>query len=355
MADLLSNISTLQSSLARRREVARLTIGMSKAEKEVTTGLRADLFRDLGQRAAESVRLRNIVARNEGYIASNKLLNGRMEITSIAMSEMRQVADDFLALAVSGANPGDAISSELQANARYAIERIVTQANTVYQGSHIFAGIDQDRKPMQGWTQTSAATGLSPEDVMTSVIGAGPASLADVATITAEVNAVFDGTHATAGYTYEGTFYNGTAAATGQRVEARIGEGVTVSHGIQANDDGFTELMKGLSMLASIDVSKITDEATYGAYLDAAVQSISMGSQKLLGAEASLGSTQALVEETIERHEKVNDVYAIRMVDLEGVDAYEAATRLSMLQTQLEASYAVTARLSSLTFLNFLR
>ncbi|MFN2307540.1 MAG: flagellin, partial [Paracoccaceae bacterium] len=35
-------------------------------------------------------------------------------------------------------------------------------------------------------------------------------------------------------------------------------------------------------------------------------------------------------------------------------DPYEAATRLNQLQTQLEATYAVTARLSKLSFLNFM-
>ncbi|MCB1342119.1 MAG: hypothetical protein KDK24_13840 [Pseudooceanicola sp.] len=355
MADLIANISTLQSSLARRRENARLMTGMAKAEKEVTTGLRADLFRDLGQRAAESVRLRNIVQRNDGFIASNKLLAGRMEVTGLAMTEIRQVADDFLALAVSGSNPGSAISSELQASARIAIGQIVVQANTVYQGGHIFAGIDQDKVPLQRWDQVNAGTGLSPEDVMTAIVGTGPVTLADVNALTAEIDGVFDGSHATVGYRYEETFFNGTPAATGPRVEARIGEGVTISHGIQANDTGFTELMQGLSMLASMDISQIADQDAYTAWLDAAVQKISQGSHKLLGAQTELGSFQGLVEETIDRHESVNDVYANRMLDLEGVDAYEAATRLTLLQTQLESSYAVTARLSSLTLLNFLR
>ena len=224
MADLLSNISTLQSSLARRRENARLTQGLAKAEKETTTGLRADLFRDLGQRAAESVRLRNIVSRNEGFIASNKLLAGRMEVTSMAMSDIRKVAEDFLALAVSGSNPGSAISSELQANARIAIDQIIAQANTVYQGSHVFAGVDQDKTPMQGWERTNPSTGLSPQDVMSAIVASGPSSVADVAAIAAEVQSAFDGTHPNSVFNYEASFFNGTPQSAGQRVEARIGE-----------------------------------------------------------------------------------------------------------------------------------
>lgn len=354
MADLIASVSTLQSSLARRRQHALLSQGISRAEKEVSTGLKADIFRDLGHRSSEAVRLHNLIERNEGFISSNKLLAGRMEITDLAMTDIRGVADDFLALAVSAANPGSAISSELQANAQFAINRIVAQANTVYQGSYIFAGIDEDTSPLQQWSNVNAATGLSPSDVIASIVGSGPATLADVSTITADLQSVFDGTNANANYNYEATFYNGTPQAAGQRVEARIGEGVTLSHGIQANDAGFTELMRGLSMLVATDISQIQDDDTYAAYLDAAVQAISKGSTMLLDAQSRLGTMQGLVDETIEQQEQVNDVYSYRILDLEGVDSYEAATRLSQLQAQLEASFSVTARLSQLSLINFL-
>ena len=48
------------------------------------------------------------------------------------------------------------------------------------------------------------------------------------------------------------------------------------------------------------------------------------------------------------------DIYQSRVLDLEGVDSYEAATRISLLETQLQATYAVTARLSQLSFLNYM-
>ena len=41
-------------------------------------------------------------------------------------------------------------------------------------------------------------------------------------------------------------------------------------------------------------------------------------------------------------------------MNLEGVDQYDAATRLTQLQNQLDSSFAVTARLSRLSFLNYL-
>ena len=39
---------------------------------------------------------------------------------------------------------------------------------------------------------------------------------------------------------------------------------------------------------------------------------------------------------------------------LEGVDPYEASSRLSTLLTQVETAYAMTARIQQLTLLNYL-
>lgn len=354
MTSLLGQISSLQSSLASRREHADMNRQLARVEKEIATGLRADLFRDIGQRGSEAVRLRHQISRNEGFVASNKLLLGRMEITDLALSDIRQTADDYLALAISGSNPGTAISRELQASARAAFDQVAAQANSRYLGGHLFGGTMQDKVPMQDWNTVNPDTGESPASVLAGIVTSVPTTVAEADAIIAEIDAIFEGTHPDPDANFESTFYNGATAASGTRVEGRIDEGVEIAHGIQANDDGFRELFKGLAMLATVDVSQIEDRETYTRYMEAAVEAISAGSSLLLGAQSRLGSMQALVEDTIVMQEDVIDVYSYRIVDIEAVDPYEAASRMELLTTQLEASYAVTARLSRLSILNYL-
>ncbi|WP_368735617.1 flagellin [Escherichia coli] len=43
------------------------------------------------------------------------------------------------------------------------------------------------------------------------------------------------------------------------------------------------------------------------------------------------------------------------VLDLEAVDPYEAANRVHALSTQIEASYALTVKLQSLSLLNYLK
>ena len=48
------------------------------------------------------------------------------------------------------------------------------------------------------------------------------------------------------------------------------------------------------------------------------------------------------------------DIMTNHIGALEGVDPYEASSRLSALLTQVETAYAMTARIQKLTLLNYL-
>jgi len=358
MSNLMSNISTLQSTLTRRRQASTLNVQLAKAEKESTTGLRADVFRDLGHRAAEGLNLRTQTERTQAYVTSNKLLEGKLEVTALTMSNIRGISNDYLALAIGSRDSKGALAGELQASALAALDQIISHANIQYKGSAVFGGIEGSTAPLQGWQSAHAATGYSPMGVIAGIVGAGPVDATDAAAMVAEIVSVFDNTHPDANLHFESTFYNGAPALTGgvptERVTARIDEGVTLDYGIQANDPAFTEVIRGLAMLAAIDVSQIADEDAYAAYVTDAVDAISRGTDGLLQAESWLGGRQKVVGDAIESQEALLNVYNSRLLDLEGVDPYEAATRVSQFETQLNSSYAVTARLMNLSLLNFL-
>ena len=52
--------------------------------------------------------------------------------------------------------------------------------------------------------------------------------------------------------------------------------------------------------------------------------------------------------------EDLLNVLNSRVLALEAVDPYEAATRLQLLETQLQSSYVLTSRLANMTLLNYL-
>ena len=68
-----------------------------------------------------------------------------------------------------------------------------------------------------------------------------------------------------------------------------------------------------------------------------------------------IGISEARIDEASTRNESESNALQVLKYDLLGVDAYDAATRMETAQNQLETLYAVTARLSRLSLVDFLR
>lgn len=360
MTTIVRTMSTLQANITGRRRVAEIQTAMNDAAKEATTGLKADPYRSLGPRAAESMELRARRARIESFVASNTLLANRLEATARSMDTIHDVAQKFLIAAVPSRDSLTQTAEYLQKEARAALAEITALINTSYAGAHLFSGTMADQVPLQNWDQADAATGLSPSQIVAGVVGGGIGDAADAAQKAADLAAVYAGSYgANADWNFEASFFNGTPLQDGagqpnQRLTARIEEGVVLEYGIQANDPAFTDILRGLAMIATVNPASITDPDAYRAWMGEAVDAVAGGIDGLAEAEFTLGKQQQTVDRMLEMQNRQLELYSNRVLALEGVDAYEAASRVNLLQTQLEATYAVTARLSRLSILNYL-
>lgn len=360
MTTTISTVSTLQALLSRRRMAADLQEQLTQASQEVSTGTRADVYRSLGVRSAETLALRARMDRNAGLISSNEVLANRMEMMAETLGQVRDTAQTFLNVAIANRDAPAATAETLQTGARAALEQLLPLVNVSYHGAALFSGVDSGQPPLQGWEKVNPQTGLSPREVVEGVIGGGIGNAADAAAKLAEMEMIFASADAAQpARNFEATFYNGTpqtdaSGTPAPRLTAHIEEGTTLSYGVQANDKPFTDLLRGLSMLAGTDASEIADADAYRTWVGAAVDAVGAGVEGLIVTEARLGGQQQVLEETMEQQSDRNDLYNRQILSLEGVDTYEAASRMSQLQAQLEATYAVTARLSKLSFLNFM-
>ncbi len=68
-----------------------------------------------------------------------------------------------------------------------------------------------------------------------------------------------------------------------------------------------------------------------------------------------LGLGASTLAKTQERHDLVMASANELMGDIQNADPYEVGVKLTTLQTQLQASYQVTAMLSQMSLVNFLR
>lgn len=358
MINIFNPLSTLQASLSMRNNIAKTTTELQKASQEVSTGLRANVYADLGQASAIPLGLRAQMDRTQGFSDSNALLANKMDVMSTALGTVHDTAQSVLSQAVANLTQPGATAATLQQAAKAAIEQITTSLNANFGGEYLFSGTTSDKPPLQNHAAVNPASGLSPDQVTSGIVGAGPADAADAAAKAAQLDAAFASTTG-AGQDFEATFYNGTPAKdaggnANPRITGQIAEGQTVTYGVQANDPEIRNVLKGLTMLASTDVSKITDPGAYKAWMETAVSALSGGVAGVTDTQARLGSQQQLVAQTKARQDDLKTVYTSRIASFESVDPYEAATRLTALQTQLQATYAATAQISKLSILNYL-
>ncbi len=360
MIGTIRTTSTLQGLMTDRRQAADLSQKLSQAGQEAATGLKSDVYRSLGLRSGETLALRARMDRTDAFLVSNEQLGDKLALTAKVMGNLRDVAQGFLDNAITSRDQSNLSTSVLQANAKAALDQITAQINTSFGGAPLFSGTISSPAALQPFDKVNPRSGLSPRDVLGQVVGAGLTDAADANGKLDQLAAIFasDAT-APAAQRFESTFYNGTPrlAADGSaaaRVSARIDENLTLDHGVQANDPAFSEMIRGLTMMASLDASKIADPDAYKAWVGSALDGIGKGIGSMLEAEARIGGQQQQVEQTLGSQRARSDLFRNQVLALEGVDAYEAATRVTQLQTQLEATYAVTSRLSKLSFLNFM-
>ncbi|KAJ02016.1 flagellar hook protein [Sulfitobacter mediterraneus] len=356
----VGSLSTLQFNMFNRRNVQNTTLALQRAGQEVSTGRKADIYADLGPRSASVMKLRAREADTQTYMQSNAVLGSKLEAMMTSVDSVRGRIQSVLEVTLSNATRPQNGAEVLQREARAALESLVATMNTSYNGDHLFSGLNSDVPPLMRWDQTNPATSLSPEDVLADLFGAGPTDAASATAIADAIDAAFDSADlGDPNRDFEATFYNGSPELDGggsptKQVNAWVNTGQEIVYGVRANDEAFREAFKGLAMLATTDISTM-DEAAYGTYMNRVVEALTTGQEGMLDASARIGFNQQIVETTQSQLVDLSLVQRTQISQYESVDPYEAITRMQNLENQLEASYQVSARLSGLSILNFLR
>jgi flagellin-like hook-associated protein FlgL len=148
-----------------------------------------------------------------------------------------------------------------------------------------------------------------------------------------------------------GFYYQGDT--TGAQVSARIDDGFDLQYGLRGDDRSFATIMGALYALATGDLTTTTD-AGYRELARMSMNDLDSGFDQLQEQIGVLGVRQNTVDQTDTRHTDFLITLKQQITDVEDVDGAEALTRLSLLQTNLEASYKLISTTRDLSLVNFL-
>ncbi len=140
----------------------------------------------------------------------------------------------------------------------------------------------------------------------------------------------------------------------------QVADGVSVSYGMTASDVA-TGLMQALKDIADFDAGgggnfngAATLSSAQNTFLTNTIAQVTTANTALNATAASNGYVSNRLTDAQSQQDSLNTVYKKFTSDIQDTNMAEAATRLSLNQTQLQAALQVTAGLHQLSLLNYL-
>ncbi|MEZ5910818.1 MAG: flagellin [Paracoccaceae bacterium] len=303
---------------------------------ELTTGKRADIgkavagdFKPLAAIESSLLRLQGFrtAATEAGHFAQSM-----QDTLSLIDTMSADAAPGFLA--ASGGGNATMVNSTAQ-DARQKFATVVSALNTRVADRTLFAG-DAANAPAIAAAETMLA------ELMTLTTGETTAT-----GVEAIVDTWFDDPlgFGTAGY------LGGGAAA-----DLRISETEAARLDITAADPAIRDTLKGFAMAALLDAGALGGQDTArSVLLRTAGERLMQAGTDRAHLAARLGTQQEMIDAVGVRNATQTLALEQARNAIVAVDPYEAAATLEETQTQLETLYALTARLSKLSLVDFLR
>ena len=388
-----------------------LRLQLADAQTELVTGKAADPIARASGDPARLLALDNAIGRIDSRLPLLEMAKTRSGAMQTALEGAQEALGDYGVKMLGFVTTGDAGSAKaLARDAEAILGQVLSGLNTEVSGRHVFggdegrgaavAGVDRlmrhVRSAYAGALSTDAADPTRRLKAIVSDGGAPPAFSTEDADWKTQLahyfDRAFDGTappdiaaavdatgvgalEARAAFRYTATTadtapdyaeYDAAYApdettylgGDGDAPPVELAEDAALSYTIRADDPTLRDLVMNLSVAVAAsdaDLSDATARAKMMEALGAAAEGLIAANDGVTDLRAALGLDQSRVDNAIARNTAEKSAFEIARKDLVGLDPYEAATRVTELEQQLQYVYAMTARASALSLVNYLR
>lgn len=222
---------------------------------------------------------------------------------------------------------------------------------------------------------TAAATASNLQAALTSAVGTLAQTALPAASAMAAANNFFtsDPPQVVAGPPYDTatSLVNGTTANTVfwytgengntpalQTATAQVGPSTTISFGMRANEQAISTLVANVAVLAATtySASNTNAEASYQALNQKVSANLAgqSGTQSISDIEADIANAQTTVTSATSQNTQTQSTLSDLLQNIDGVNQDQVGEQILTLQNSLSASLSVTARLASISLLNYL-
>ena len=324
-----------QGYVTRHRNTA-LKQDMTRLSTEISTGQVTDVRQVMGGNAGYLVDIESRLEMLSGYDVATSESALYATGMQTALTRVGDLSSDLGGkLLIAGKSAVASAVAHTGHDARAAMDAMVGGLNMEIAGRHMFGGTATDRAPL-----ADAETIL--DALKVAVAGAGTPDEIQLA-----ARDWFDDP---AGYKNSAYFGSDEALAP-----IALSQDTSVTLDVTVMDSELRDMLRltAVAALAADPALGLDAQAQKELFNTVGVELIG-ARDNVISLQAEVGSSQERIDQIATRHaaEKTSLDYA--KSTLLGVDPYEAATKLEEVQFQLQSLYAVTARMSQLSLLNYL-
>jgi flagellar hook-associated protein 3 FlgL len=310
----VDRVSTASQTAYFLSQIENAGSALDKTQEQIASTVNATTYAGFGTQAQVLTATISANARNSAYTTATTIASTQVDLQDTQLTSLSSLAQQ-LNTAISSAvanNDGTTLMSQAQ--------NIFDQASAILNskdanGDYIYSG---------GKTDTAPVT---------------VSSLSDLAALPSVSSA----------------FANGNL-----KKSVQVADGVNVPYGVTASDVG-SGLMQALQSLAQFDAGATGNldnasslSSAQNTYLTGAIASTTTVTNNLNAATATNGYVSNRLTDAGTQQTSMNTLYKGFISNIQDTNMADAATQLSLNQTQLQAALQVTAGLNQLSLLNFL-
>lgn len=355
-------VSTLGQALDQVERLKTLQSQLGTLQTQLTTGKKTDLFKGLGSDVITSKKARANFSALDNYLNNITIADRRIGMTTNLIEEVRAQSEGLLGSMEIQTQTGEYEIEALGDYAKNLQSFIVNLLNEKDGDRYLLSGADTLTKPL---TDTGSLDTYTTKQINDWVNG----------TITTDqfMQSYQDSSQLTdtiIGYSAE------LSSGQAKNITVRVDDNAEIDYTVKANAEPFRNILIAISMMKNIDA--VIDEVTlddadnpgttvtapgstraeqnenfYRVFNDIAAM-MNKALDQIDTERFKLAQAQAQISQIADNHKVEKNTLLSTIAGAEDVDINEVALKLNTLQTQLEASYRVTATVSSLNLAQFL-
>ncbi len=349
---------------------------LDKLANQVSTGLVGDSYAGLGTGAAVSLDLRPQLANLQTWQDNVDAATGRMAVAQSALTQIQSIAANFYAQLNNVQSVDTSWIDGVATAARDALKQVADMLNTQDGGSYVFAGQDTANPPIP-------ASGNILSSGFYLQINAAVGGLAvNGAAVTANTTYAVAASNAPGTSPFSATQSQPFATVQGLLPRVQVGQNQTFTIGLPASANGLIpdtpvgtptiparppdpagpvvstgsymrDVLRALATIGSLSSSQASVTGFDDLVQDTRI-SLSGAVDAMAQDAGALGNVQSSLTATQTRLADTATALTGQISSAEDVDMAATLSQLSLMQTQMQASYQLIATLNGLSLAKFL-